>query len=223
MKKFLLITLLSVFAFGYTADAQIGFKLGYLFSKQTGEVAGLSTLKDAKKDDYKKSQGAMCAGVFFDSKLAPLIGLRVGLDYAPKGYKIKSDKLEGLGSLGEIEANSKINYLEIPVLAKVKIGPVYGLGGVYAAYAINGKFSIDKVPDIVQKYLKPQDYDFDDKDYKRMDYGLKFGAGLQMGLGPLHAFAQVEYSYGLANISQIKDFSAHNSALAITVGVLLGM
>ncbi len=213
MKKFLLVTLVAVFAFSYNANAQIGVKLGYSFARQTGEAAKMGTIK---LDDYKKSLGSFCAGVFFDKDIAPLIDLRLGLDYAPKGVKFEGDNLD----IGD----SKINYLEVPVLAKVKLGPVYGLGGVYAAYAMNGKYSLN-IPGMLGDKLKKieGDYKFDDNDMKRMDFGLKFGAGLQVGLGPLHAFAQVEYSYGLSDISKVDNVSIHNSVLAITAGILLGM
>ncbi len=211
MKKLLLVTLVAVFAFSYNANAQIGVKLGYSFARQTEHIA---KMPGVNLDDYKKSLNSFCAGIFFDKDLAPLLDLRVGLDFAPKGLKLKKD---------EVDVSSKINYLEIPILAKVKLGPVYGLGGVYGAYALNGKFS-GKLPGFAGKFIEiDEDLNFDDKGAKRMDYGLKFGAGLQMGLGPLHAFAQVEYSYGLANISQVKDVSTHNSVLAVTVGVLFGM
>ncbi len=213
MRKILLVTLIMVFALGYKANAQIGVKLGYSFARQTENVNKIEAIK---LDDYKKSLGSFCAGVFFDKDLIPLIDLRIGLDYAPKGSKFEGENLD----IGDV----KINYLEMPVLAKVKLGPVYGLGGVYAAYAMNGKYSFDvpgRLGDALEKI--EGDYKFDDNDMKRMDYGLKFGAGVQMGLGPLKAFVQAEYSYGLANISKVDGVSTHNSALALTAGILLGM
>ncbi len=44
-----------------------------------------------------------------------------------------------------------------------------------------------------------------------------------MGLGPVHAFAQLEYSYGIANVSRVDNTTSHNSALTASIGVLLGM
>ncbi len=216
MKKILLLTLVALFAFNYQANAQrIGVKLGYGMARQSGEV---QKMPDVKVEDYKKALNSFCAGVFFDSNLVPILDLRVGLDFASKGLRLDGEKV--------IELKSKLNYLEIPVLAKVNIGPLYALGGFYGGYAVNGKIS-GKLPDKFGKLSEltkiDEDIDFDKRQIKRMDYGVRFGAGLQIGLGPIHAFAQAEYSYGLANISKIDGISTHNSFLAVTVGVMLGM
>ncbi len=235
MKKFLLLTLVALFAFNYQANAQIGVKLGYNFAKQTNETETLSDLKAAGIDlEYnKKTLNSMSFGIFYDKDIIPLLDIRLGLEFSPKGTKTKNDKFDA-------EIKNKINYLEVPVLAKVKVGPVYALGGFYGAYAMNGKIDskFKKIDDLIEKMggigevigekvkskLKEnKDMNFDDKGTKRMDYGVKFGAGFQMGLGPVHAFAQVEYSYGLANISNIEGINTHNSVLALTVGVILGM
>ncbi len=204
MKKILLVVIVAAFAF--QANAQIGVKLGYNFAKQTEFIAKQPGFN---LDEYKKASQGVLYGGFFDKDLIPLLDIRVGLEYSPKGVKVGRN---------DDYIQTQINYLELPVLAKVNIGPLYGLGGVYGAYAMNGKFKTN-----ILGVETEQDIKFDDDDARRIDYGLKFGAGIQMGLGPVHAFAQLEYSYGIANVSSIERAESHNSVLTASVGLILGM
>ncbi|MBN2757820.1 MAG: PorT family protein, partial [Bacteroidales bacterium] len=113
---------------------------------------------------------------------------------------------------------STLNYLEIPILAKVKLGPVYALGGVYGAYALNGKNEIS-----VLGITDSQDINFDDSEISKLDYGMTFGLGVQVGLGPVHVFAQADYSFGLKNINTSDGDAAKNNVIGVSVGILLGM
>ncbi len=198
MKKTLLVLFIAIFAISYQTKAQLGFKLGYNFAKQSGtDAPGMS----------EKSLNNLILGAFYEKDLIPLLGLRIGAEYSPKGTKFEG---------GGFYTQAKINYLEIPIQAKVKLGPVYALGGVYGAYALGGKYESD-IPG-----QEDSDIKFD-KDYKRLDYGMKFGAGFQTGLGPLHVFAQGEYSFGLADINDSGAGDAiKNSVICVSAGVVLG-
>jgi len=190
---------IAVFAISYQANAQLGVKLGYNFAKQSGDIPAGET---------EKSLNSFYAGVFMDKDLIPLLDLRIGVDYSPKGAKTEN-------AVGYTQA--KINYLEIPVLAKVKLGPLYVLGGVYGAYALNGKVETDVAGVVVSA-----DIDFDDAELKKFDYGMKFGAGFQVGLGPLHAFAQAEYGFGLQNLNKGDGDDVKNNVLSVSAGVVIG-
>ncbi|MCF6242022.1 MAG: PorT family protein [Bacteroidales bacterium] len=195
MKK---ITLLLVFttAIGISSFAQLGVKAGMNFAKMT---------------DADKSLNNPQAGVFMDKDFIPLIKIRIGLDYSPKGA-VSEYTLLGVTTKNEIQ----INYLELPVLAKVKLGPLYGLGGVYGAYAMNGINTV-----IVSGTETESDIDFDN--VKRWDAGMKFGLGVQFKLGPLGAFAQTAYSFGIVDLNKSGGDELKNTGvLSFSVGVLLG-
>ncbi len=189
---------IAVFAISYQANAQLGVKLGYNFAKQSGsELTGMS----------EKSLNNLMFGAFLEKDLIPLLDLRIGAEYSPKGTKYEG---------GGYYTQAKINYLEIPIQAKLKLGPVYALGGVYGAYALSGKSETD-IPGQENSDIKF------DNDYKRLDYGMKFGAGFQTGLGPLHIFAQGEYSFGLADINDFGSGDAvKNNVISVSAGVVLG-
>jgi len=201
MKKNLFILIAAIFLLSIQSQAQIGLHVGYNFSKLSG-----ITVPTGVDETYLSS---FTAGAFYDKGLIPLLGVRIGLMYSPKGSHLES---------GDDYSKNILNYLELPVLAKVKLGPLYGLGGFYGAYALSGKskYSIAGVEE-------SEDLDFDANDIKRMDFGMKFGLGLQFGLGPVHIFAQGDYSFGLNNLNDSGiGNEIKNNVIGVSAGVLLG-
>lgn len=195
MKKTFLVVLVAVFAISYQAKAQLGVKVGYNFAKQSGDV----------QDGYSdKSLNNVFFGAFMEKDIIPLLDIRIGAEFSPKGSRAEN---------GDLFDEWKINYLEIPVQAKLKLGPVYALGGVYGAYALGGKY---------EDQDGSADIDFDALELKRFDYGMKFGAGVQTGLGPLHIFAQAEYSFGLQNLSKMDGVDTKNTVLSVSAGLVIG-
>ncbi|NJO88812.1 MAG: hypothetical protein HC831_07530 [Chloroflexia bacterium] len=75
---------------------------------------------------------------------------------------------------------------------------------------------------LLKVQVKMSNINFDDYDLKKFDYGMKFGAGLQTGLGPLHAFAQAEYGFGLQNINKGDGDDIKNNVFSVSAGVVIG-
>jgi hypothetical protein len=188
MKKIALllvfVTLISIPSF-----AQFGIKAGMNFAKMT---------------DADNSINNFQAGIFWDKDFIPLLKFRLGLDYSPKGGSYTL--------IGSSSTDISLNYLELPVLAKVKLGPVYGLGGFYGAYAMNGTTTIAGIE---------SDVNFDN--VSRWDAGMKFGLGFQLKLGPVGAFIQGGYSFGFIDLDKTgTDELKNSSVLSFSLGVLLG-
>jgi hypothetical protein len=200
MRKFIFVLASIILIFSVESKAQLGLKIGYNFASQPD--------KDVTAGYSSKSLNSFHAGVFFDKDLIPLLDVRVGLDYSPKGFKEEN---------GDWYNQVKLNYIELPVLAKVKIGPFYGLGGFYGAYAMNGENKIHAVGSDLT-----WDVEFDNDEISRWDAGMKFGAGFQFGLGPVHVFTQADYSFGLLNVSTSDNLNFKNNVFGISAGVLLG-
>jgi hypothetical protein len=203
MKNKLIALFTVVLLFSVHSQAQLGVQLGYNFAK----VDGVETFASLQEKYLRNLTG----GVFFDKDVIPLLDLRLGFMYSPKGMHLGKD---------DFYSKTIVNYLEIPVQAKLKLGPVYALGGVYGAYALNGKI-MDHYQVLGSTIDMEGDLDFEARKIKRMDYGLKFGAGLQYGIGPLHIFGQVDYSFGLMNIYD-GDKDWKNNVIGVSAGVLLG-
>jgi hypothetical protein len=195
-----IILLVGTFLFlSVSIHAQLGIHLGYNMAKLNGA--------DAPAGAKEKYLGNISGGAFFDKDIIPFLDIRIGAMYSPKGFRWEVD--------GSNSLKTTLNYIEVPVLAKIKIGPVYALGGAYGAYALNGK---SKLTDAGIETKEDVDFDV----VKRFDYGLKFGVGAQAGLGPIHIFAQVDYTFGLQNINDGPGDEMKNNVIGASAGILIG-
>ncbi len=203
MNRKLIVVTAMLFMLSFTSWAQIGVQLGYNFAKIKGIESGSADIKN---------QSAITAGIFYEKDIIPFIDLRLGLNYSPKGSHL---------ALGDNYSKISLNYIELPILAKVKVGPLYALGGIYGAYAINGNVS-SRLEILGVTVTSDEAINFEDEQINRIDFGMKFGAGLQFGLGPVKIFAQGDYSFGLMNINDYEDGDElKNNVLGIHAGAIL--
>lgn len=92
--------------------------------------------------------------------------------------------------------------------------PLYGVLGPYAAIGINGKDIIDIYSGgISERNVYKNQFDSNGL-WKRLDYGLQAGAGIQFGK---YVF-ELNYSYGLANISRHSPHVEKNRIIGLTLG-----
>ena len=117
--------------------------------------------------------------------------------------------------------------MDIPVVLKVSVDAgssvrIFGAAGPYIGVGLTGKWKS------VEEYQGDEDTDeekvewgnTDDDHLKRLDYGLTFGAGVE-----IKAFlVGISYDLGLANISAYTDLETKvkNRVLRITVGFWFG-
>ena len=94
-RKFIFIAVLLVFSIH--ANAQLGVHLGYNFAKIDGSSAPLPTLSE-------KYLSNVSGGVFYDKDIIPLLDIRLGLNYSPKGSRFVN---------GDSYAKTTLNYMII--------------------------------------------------------------------------------------------------------------
>jgi hypothetical protein len=193
------------------------FVLGSFFSLSAQELSIVGGLnfsnmidKDddynyAKEDNYKSRLGGH-VGLLLGFDLSENISLQTGLMLSTKGYKIV-DKEDG----EKIVVTSKLNYLDIPLLASYNyeinddfkiyagLGPVLGL-------AISGKEVIKgKDSDTGEKAKEIEKFTFGSNeerdDYKRLDVGLMIQAGVRYDKYKFGLF----FNQGLLNISNYTE------------------
>jgi hypothetical protein len=120
-----------------------------------------------------------------------------------------------------VETKATLNYLEVPVLAKVFFG-----GQVFKAY-VNAGPSLGLGLTGNQKVeggetdIRVGDSSNDGRRYldSRFDFGLQFGGGVGIGLGPGSVLADVRYGLGLTDLSDATR--CKNCNFAFTLGYII--
>lgn len=213
------------------------FVLGSLFSLSAQElsiVGGLnfSNMVDkdnydnnAKEDNYKSRIGGH-VGLLLGFDLSENISLQTGLMLSTKGYKIV-DKEDG----EKIVVTSKLNYLDIPLLASYNyeinddfkiyagLGPVLGLA-ISGKEVFKGKDSYtgEKAKEI-EKFTFGSNEERDD--YKRLDVGLMIQAGVRYDKYKFGLF----FNHGLLNVSNYSEdgYREKNKVFGISAAYVIDL
>lgn len=224
MKKRITLLCLSIAAFT-SAYSQVTFM----------PKAGATFTNVAFSDDIKNSWGAdfgskvgFVAGLAVEIPLGQEIwALQPELLWHQKGYSYKYDEP------GYHEDNNyTFNYLELPILAKIKTGNFFFLAGPSIGYGIIGTYkgtyqeNGSKVDDSDWVYFggEPSDYDVDEEYVdNRIDFGVQVGAGIE--IKPF--VVELRYGYGLTNLYDERpdftgDVKSQHRSLQLTAGFMLG-
>jgi hypothetical protein len=162
----LLITFWTIISFSVQAQDKIGIRAGYqgsAFYKNGSQLPGT--------DPY----GSFYVGIFKDNKVIPAVHLGIGLEYMQTGMKVDDKNKQVLG------------YLSIPVYAKAKIGPFFGLGGIGANIKVSEKVFVNGTS------AKPTD----EQKSETMDFPVFLGAGAMLSIFTLEA----RYHWGISDIN----------------------
>jgi hypothetical protein len=155
-----------------------------------------------------------------DIGLAGILSLETGTLFTSKGSRMSESYSNGI----EYEMKQVMNtyYLEVPVKARVsaEIGNVgaYVAAGPYVGVGLFGKSKLETTLNGHSEEEKEDiswGSDEEKDDMKRMDTGLTFGGGVE--LGPVEI--GVAYNLGLLNLSPFEeeDFKFTNRNLGISV------
>ena len=119
-------------------------------------------------------------------------------------------------SIAEIKTN--VNYLDIPILLKIKLLNtdllnVNLLGGPSFGLALNGETTTAGGQTV--------DLSFGgDNGLKRLDLGIHAGGGIGVNLGSIGVFGDVRYLFGVSNISEDANREIKNKGLNLSVGLI---
>lgn len=202
MKKIfmaLAMTVLSVPSFAQTSSG--GFSLDeehlYYGVRVGFNVSGISGEKNI--NEYSDSKAGMVLGGVIGlrvSNSAPVF-LESGLYYSEKGGKRGNEKVS-------------LNYLEIPILIKYGFKvtddiSVIPLLGPYFSMAISGK----------AKTEEGKHSSFNDGWFRHPDMGFKIGCGAEYS----NLYLEMGYQFGIADISDADNYSAHGHNFFMNFGV----
>lgn len=142
------------------------------------------------------------------------IGLGQNIFIQPEAVFVqKGSKLQVLNE----ENKFNVNYLDIPVLLKIKVLNsnlinVNLLGGPSFGLALNGEETSNG---------QTVDINFGgDNGLKRFDLGINAGGGVGINLGSIGVFGDVRYLFGVSDISDNENREIKNKGLNLSVGLM---
>lgn len=212
MKKlffFAAITFLT-FPIANAQELNFGAKAGVNFASIGGD----------ESDDYDGKTGYHL-GLVAEYMLTERFALQPEILYSAQGAK-GEESYSFEGEQGNYEVDLKLNYINIPLLAK---------------YYVTEGFSLEAGPQI--GFLLSADYDFTETysfegetetftgtedikdDMNSIDFSLAVGLGYKLEMG---LFFNARYGIGLSNIHDLEDededFSQNNQVLQLSVGYM---
>ncbi len=183
------------------ADVRFGIKGG-------GNMANVNGSFASDLGDWKNTIG-FCAGIFVELNLGNVLTIQPEVLYTLKGAKAE-------GVVVDVPASEKLSfdYIEIPLLLKLRVpaGSIHPF--IFAGPAIGFNLSSK-----LEYALGDEEGAEPIENFKKVDYSAIFGAGLQLG-GSLHF--DVRYTMGLQKLIQVPDleaFDLKNGVLSATIGL----
>lgn len=221
-KLFFIITAILLTLYPTTQSyGQISIKAGINMASISESVA-----EDNYQELENKTVTGFQAGLAFDLMPNSFFSIQPELLYIQKGGKVVYE----LDRENRIESRYYYNYVEVPVLAKLKfmgeesrVG-FYLLGGPYAGLALNGKVK-NTVTILGQTSTSEDKFNFDNNDsedfQRRLDWGVSFGGGVKFSA----VYLDLRYNLGINNLMD-NDANNENDNEAYRrhrgIGVTLG-
>ena len=191
MRKIALLIALTIFGLTQANAQNFGFKGGYNYSSFNGDVA---------KDNTLKGLSGFYVGTLLELPLGDVISLQPEVIYSRQGAAWEQKNI-----LGEFKKDLKLDYLNIPVMAKVNLGPLFLQGGVQFGFLV-GKPEVSYTRG-AQRVTEKVDKDA----YAAFDFGV--GAGLGVNLSQ-HFFVEARYTHSLTNALDPNNNSLKNAHIS---------
>lgn len=165
-------------------------------------------------DDDDDAKAGIHLGGTYEYQMTDEFVLQTGLLFSMKGAKWDSEFGSGKISL---------SYFDIPinVAYKFKVEDVYvfGISGPVIGLGLSGKYKSTWENFSGEEETETDDVEWgsgDSDDFRRLDLGWKFGAGVQF----MEQFqASLSYTTGIANIYSDSDYTVRNNVFQISFAI----
>lgn len=191
MRKIALLIALTIFGLTQANAQNFGFKGGYNYSSFNGDVA---------KDNTLKGLSGFYVGALLELPLGDVLSLQPEVIYSRQGAAWEQKNI-----LGEFKKDLKLDYLNIPVMAKVNLGPLFLQGGVQFGFLVGKPETSSTVNGL--RVTEQVDKDA----YASFDFGV--GAGLGVNLSQ-HFFVEARYTHSLTNALDPNNNSLKNAHIS---------
>ena len=196
MRKIALLIALTIFGLTQANAQNFGFKGGYNYSSFSGEVA---------KDNTLKGLSGFYVGALLELPLGDVLSLQPEVIYSRQGAAWEKDYNIPILGKGSLKNDIKLDYLNIPVMAKVNLGPLFLQGGVQFGFLV-GK---PETSSTVNGRRVTEELDKDA--YASFDFGV--GTGLGVNLSE-HFFIEARYTHSLTNALDPDNNSLKNARIS---------
>ncbi|MDR2359290.1 MAG: PorT family protein [Prevotellaceae bacterium] len=171
---------------------------------------GLNTMSSTRNEDLGNVNSFKNYGLAYKYYSGKWVGIQVGINYAEKGYLrytrayYDQQDLEKGYDLVDISSR-RFQLVEVPFVTQFhyELWRIRAIAnaGVYGSYILRSQ-SVALHPD-----FQPDNFDFN-----KFDYGLRFGAGLAFMLHPLEIQLDFAYSIGLGYIydPNVQGYTVYN-------------
>lgn len=220
MSKVFFTFCLSMMTLVAVAQTSFGLRMGSTWSNvNTSTAIGNAT------PNFKNING-FSIGVFAEIPVAPQFSIQPEIGFTRKGFVVAEGfdaPLFGVDLPIGVTAETKFDYLEIPVLAKYSFGEdklkAYVAIGPNIGYALNGRVDT-KTNLLVDINLGSTNINLQDQDFNRIEIGATgaVGASYDAGFGTL--FVDARYNRGFTEVYNLPfvDEKVKTSGFGLNVG-----
>lgn len=188
------------------AQIGVGFRAGITLPDQKYETSGF--------DISGSSYMGLTAAVLFEIGISEMFAVQPEIAFIQKGTKSEFD----FGGT-TLESKTRINHIDVPILAKARFGNesigAYVAAGPTFGYAVSGFYEEDGE----KTDIKDDDWD----GYNRFEIGASAGAGIGKKLTSGQVFLDFRYIFSLSNLADEDDVTAHNMGMNISIGYLANL
>jgi hypothetical protein len=202
LKNLLIIAVLVLSFTAANAQITYGVKAGLNIANQKLDASGMSVTPDARMSFH--------IGGFAEYELTDAISLQPALLISGKGCK---------ASYGGDDYTTSLTYVEIPIQGIYKwdlsVLKIFVAAGPYFGVGVAGKAKAGSESETIKWGTA------DDSNFKRLDVGLAWGAGVELESGLIFSFNN---DFGLSNIDAqgSSDYTVKNRVFMLTAGYRFG-
>jgi len=227
MKTTKQILFIALLAFLFTTPAQAQVALGLKVGSHFGTVHTTETL-DKLTPDFKYATGWTVGGLA-EINFGKYFALQPEVNWVQKGFRFDESFDIPVGKINVpagAEATVHTNYMEVPLLAKLKLGndrvQGYAVLGPSFGYGMNGKI-VTRTRLLFEFDPINTDLDFDQLDYNRFEVSATGGLGVQFNFNGVKVFADARYTHGFTELYNfpIVNEQIKNRGVAFSTGVAL--
>jgi hypothetical protein len=185
---------------------EISFRGGFNLSQFQFKIGDIVSHREGTKPNPGFNLGPI-----IDIPLQNIFSVETGILFTSKGNKISGNPLQGVKNY-LFQKNTF--YLDFPILLKATIPinkiKVFAMTGGYVGSALYGNSIARGEENLVIKHFKNKiEWGNKPNEYDRVDYGLKFGAGIKVRKYQIGAF----YEIGLKDFSNDMMYELRNRVL----------